>query len=30
MTTDAEATRAIMQRFNGAFEAHRPEDFSTS
>ena len=26
MSTDAEATHAIMQRFYSAFEAHRPED----
>ncbi|BCH26164.1 hypothetical protein MesoLjLc_60790 [Mesorhizobium sp. L-8-10] len=26
MRTDSEVTRAIMDRFNGAFEEHRPED----
>jgi hypothetical protein len=26
MTTESEATREILERFNGAFEAHRPED----
>jgi hypothetical protein len=26
MTTESKATREIMERFNRAFEAHRPED----
>ncbi|TKB30325.1 MAG: nuclear transport factor 2 family protein, partial [Mesorhizobium sp.] len=26
MTTESKVTREIMERFNGAFETHRPED----
>lgn len=26
MTTESKATREIMERFNAAFEGHRPED----
>jgi hypothetical protein len=26
MTTDSKVTRELMERFNTAFEAHRPED----